>query len=286
MTELLVRARRAIVGGDERAANVECDGGRISRVADYDATATADLVVDLADDEVLLPGLVDSHVHVNDPGRAHWEGFASATAAAAAGGVTTIVDMPLNSIPPTCDVDALALKRRAADGRCSVDVGFWGGAVPGNAAQLPALHEAGVFGFKCFLVPSGVDEFPGLTEPDLRAAMRAIAGFDGLLAVHAEDPSLIADAPPGRAYAGFVRSRGWRPRPRAACTSCTCPVPRHCRSSRKPAPTGCGSPSRPARTTSPSWPRRSPTAPRSSSAARRSATRPTATNCGRASPTG
>ena len=112
-------------------------------------------------------------MHVNDPGRIEWEGFPTATAAAAAGGVTTIVDMPLNSIPPTCDVDALERKRHAAAGRVAVDVGFWGGAVPGNAAELRPLHEAGVFGFKCFLLPSGVDEFPGLTEP--RAARRACA---------------------------------------------------------------------------------------------------------------
>ncbi len=113
-------------------------------------------------DEVLLPGLVDTHVHVNEPGRTEWEGFATATAAAAAGGVTTIIDMPLNSIPPTCDVSALEVKQKAAGGRCHVDAGFWGGAIPGNAADLRPLHEAGVFGFKCFLLPSGVDEFPPL----------------------------------------------------------------------------------------------------------------------------
>ncbi len=117
-------------------------------------------MVELGDDVVLLPGLVDTHVHVNDPGRADWEGFATATAAAAAGGVTTIVDMPLNSLPPTVDPAALAAKRAAAAGRCHVDVGFWGGAIPGNAAQLGPLHGAGVLGFKCFLLPSGVDRVP------------------------------------------------------------------------------------------------------------------------------
>jgi allantoinase len=102
-------------------------------------------------------------VHVNEPGRTEWEGFATATRAAAAGGVTTILDMPLNSLPPTVDVAALEVKQEAAEGRCAVDVGFWGGAVPGNLADLRGLHDAGVFGFKCFLVSSGVDEFPPLS---------------------------------------------------------------------------------------------------------------------------
>ena len=122
----------------------------------------ADRVVTLAADEVLLPGLVDTHVHVNDPGRTEWEGFASATRAAAAGGVTTIVDMPLNSLPPTVDVAALEVKRKAAEENCFVDVGFWGGTIPGNVGDLRPLHDAGVFGFKCFLADSGVEEFPHL----------------------------------------------------------------------------------------------------------------------------
>src|SRR5438067_5324783 len=114
-----------------------------------------------------MPGIVDTHVHVNEPGRTQWEGFATATAAAAAGGVTTLIDMPLNSIPSTVDISALAVKRAAAQGQCLIDVGFWGGAVPGNLASLRALHEAGVFGFKCFLAPSGVEEFPPLSWPEL-----------------------------------------------------------------------------------------------------------------------
>src|SRR5439155_18074762 len=111
-------------------------------------------------DLALLPGLVDTHVHVNEPGRTSWEGFASATRAAAAGGVTTILDMPLNSVPPTVDTAALDAKRGAAAGQVHVDVGFWGGAVPSNVDELAALHDAGVFGFKCFLVDPGVPEFP------------------------------------------------------------------------------------------------------------------------------
>jgi allantoinase len=148
-------------------------------------------------------------VHVNDPGRTEWEGFASATRAALAGGVTTIVDMPLNSIPPTVDVDALSMKRSVASGQSFVDVGFWGGAVPGNVASLRPLHTAGVFGFKCFLLHSGVEEFPPLDAAGLEAAMREIASFDGLLIVHAEDAEVIAAARPcsGGRYADFLASR-------------------------------------------------------------------------------
>jgi allantoinase len=158
---------------------------------------------------VLLPGLVDSHVHVNEPGRTEWEGFATATAAAAAGGVTTIVDMPLNSIPATVNVPALDVKRAAAVGQLAVDVAFWGGAVPGNLGDLRALHEAGVTGFKCFLLPSGVDEFPPLDPGQLGAAMAEIASFGGLLIAHAEDAAVIAAAPAahGRRYPDFLASR-------------------------------------------------------------------------------
>ena len=123
-----------------------------------------------------------------------WEGFATATRAAAAGGVTTLIDMPLNSIPPTTDVAALDAKRQAAAGQCAVDVGFWGGAVPANAADRPALHEAGVFGFKCFLVDSGVPEFPPLDGAGLEAAMRQVAELGSLLIVHAEDAAMISAA--------------------------------------------------------------------------------------------
>ena len=132
----------------------------------------------LPDDRVLLPGLVDSHVHVNEPGRTEWEGFATGTAAAAAGGVTTVLDMPLNSVPPTTTVEALAVKRAAARGKLAIDIGFWGGAVPDNLGTLAALHDAGVFGFKCFLSPSGVDEFPHLDRAQLERALEEIAALD------------------------------------------------------------------------------------------------------------
>src|ERR1700727_1663429 len=143
--DLLIRARRAAVDGALRPASIAVRDGRIAVVGEHDAPAGAAEVVELAADEVLLPGLVDSHVHVNEPGRTEWEGFASATRAAAAGGVTTILDMPLNSLPPTIDTAALAAKRAAAAGQIAVDVGFWGGAVPGSAGELRGLHRDGVF---------------------------------------------------------------------------------------------------------------------------------------------
>jgi allantoinase len=142
--ETLLRARRAVVGGREAAVAVRIRDGVITDLSAYDVDPGAADVVVLADDEVLLPGLVDTHVHVNEPGRTDWEGFVSATRAAAAGGVTTIVDMPLNSIPPTTTVAALEAKRAVARGRTYVDVGFWGGAVPGNVPDLEPLHTAGV----------------------------------------------------------------------------------------------------------------------------------------------
>ncbi|MDT7652260.1 MAG: allantoinase, partial [Pseudonocardiales bacterium] len=206
---ILIRAQRAVVDGVEQSAAVLVHGERIEAVLPFDASIDAREVV-LARDEVLLPGLVDTHVHVNEPGRTEWEGFASATRAAAAGGVTTIVDMPLNALPPTVDVAALEIKRKAADGQCRIDVGFWGGAVPGNAGELRALHDAGAFGVKCFLLDSGVPEFPPLVGEDLAVALREVAGFGGLMIVHAEDGTLIRPAT-GRRYADFVASR-----PRAA----------------------------------------------------------------------
>jgi allantoinase len=206
MTGLVVRARRVVLPDGIRAAAVHTVDGRIVAVTGYDDAPGA---VTLADDEVLLPGLVDSHVHVNEPGRTEWEGFATATRAAAAGGITTIVDMPLNSIPPTVSVEALHVKRAAAKGQVSVDVAFWGGAVPGNRNQLRPLLDAGVVGFKCFLLDSGVPEFPPLDDAGLRAALTELAAVDGLLIAHAEDADVLAAAPPpeGTSYAAFLASR-------------------------------------------------------------------------------
>nr|WP_144713664.1 allantoinase AllB [Curtobacterium pusillum] len=204
--DAVFRAERAWVDGAFRPATVVVRDGRITAVLPIDAvveTGTAETGTAAAGTaqaatehvvpagHVLLPGLVDTHVHVNEPGRTEWEGFASATRAAALGGVTTIIDMPLNSIPATTTVDALAVKRASAEGRVAVDVGFWGGAVPASLGSLDALHDAGVFGFKCFTAPSGVDEFPHLDPVQLRAAIEEVARIDALLIVHAEDPALL-----------------------------------------------------------------------------------------------
>ncbi|WP_240617518.1 allantoinase AllB [Nocardioides speluncae] len=194
---------RVLLPSGEVRCQVRATDGVITAIG---SLGDADVV--LADDEVLLPGLVDTHVHVNEPGRTEWEGFASATRAAAAGGVTTIVDMPLNSIPPTVTVDALEVKRKAATGQCFVDVGFWGGAIPGNLADLRDLHDAGVFGFKCFLVDSGVEEFPPLSLDQVGDAMASLADLGALLVVHAEDAQAIGTSGPD--YASFLASRPGR----------------------------------------------------------------------------
>jgi len=212
--DLVIRARRVLTPAGLGPAAVAVTGGKISAVQPELAGPgpAAGKVVDLADDEVLLPGLVDSHVHVDEPGRTTWEGFATATLAAAAGGITTLIDMPLNSIPPTTDAAALAAKRAAASGQCHVDVGFWGGAVPGNESERRRLLDAGVFGFKCFMVDSGVAEFAALDDEQLDLAARQVAGLGALLIVHAEDPESLRLArrlnkPGGPEYASFLRSR-------------------------------------------------------------------------------
>jgi allantoinase len=190
---LVIRSQKVATDGLLRPASVHIENGKITRVASFDEAPGACEVID-AGESVVMPGLVDTHVHVNEPGRTDWEGFRTATLAAAAGGVTTIVDMPLNSIPPTTTLEGFKRKIEAAEGQCHVDVGFWGGVVPGNLAELSKLHEAGVVGFKCFLVPSGVEEFPHVTEAELRPAMQALAKLDALLIAHAELPGPIDEA--------------------------------------------------------------------------------------------
>ena len=213
MSDLVIRSRRAIIDGAERPATITVSDGLIRDIGPLDAPLPDGVersdVLDLGPDVVLIPGLVDTHVHVNEPGRTEWEGFESATRAAAAGGVTTLIDMPLNSIPPTTTSEGLRVKRSAATTQSFVDVGFWGGAVPGNVADLAPLHEAGVFGFKCFLLHSGVDEFPPLSPVELREALTEAARIDALVIVHAEDAATIEAATPasGRLHQDLVASR-------------------------------------------------------------------------------
>jgi allantoinase len=211
MAALTLRSRRVVLPDGTRPATIRVREGRIAAVNGYDDAAGEADVLD-AGDATILPGLVDTHVHINDPGRADWEGFDHATMAAAAGGVTTLVDMPLNSIPPTTTVAGLAAKRDAARGRTYVDVGYWGGVVPGNVGDLEPLARAGVLGFKCFLCPSGVDEFGHVGERDLRVALPVLAQLRLPLLVHAELPELLVDLrerPPSdpRAYKSWLASR-------------------------------------------------------------------------------
>lgn len=207
--ELVLRSTRVITPEGTRAASVAVAGGKIAAVLPYEAEVPAGARLEDFGDDVLLPGLVDTHVHVNDPGRTEWEGFWTATRAAAAGGITTILDMPLNSLPPTTTTANLVVKQDVARTKAHVDVGFWGGALPDNVKDLRPLHDAGVFGFKCFLSPSGVDEFPLLDQEQLASSLAEITGFGGLLIVHAEDPHHLESAPqnPGPKYADFLASR-------------------------------------------------------------------------------
>ncbi|MBX6389952.1 MAG: allantoinase AllB, partial [Frankia sp.] len=207
----VLRSRRVVTPEGVRPAAVHIAGGRIVAVTGPDEAGPDAAVTDLGD-LALLPGAVDTHVHVNEPGRTHWEGFATATRAAAAGGVTTIIDMPLNSVPPTTSLAALEAKRAAAAGQVSVDVGFWGGIIGADATSvrdLAELHDAGVFGFKAFLAPSGVDEFPHVSLEQLAAAARHTARLGALTVVHAESPSVLDKAPAaaGRSFASWLRSR-------------------------------------------------------------------------------
>jgi allantoinase len=216
---LALRSRRVVTPDGVHPATLHIRQGKIERIAAWeDLPESAETLIDCGD-SVLLPGLVDSHVHINEPGRTDWEGFATATRAAAAGGVTTLVDMPLNSIPATTTREALRAKIEAAEGKTHVDVGFWGGMVPGNSGELAGLLEDGVLGFKAFLVPSGVDEFQHVEEADLREALPVLARHGAVLLAHAELPGPIdaaagvwdhrdgADPAELREYGRYLRSR-------------------------------------------------------------------------------
>jgi len=192
VANLVIRAKQVVLPESIAPRSIHITGASISSIESYDNIPAGCEVIETDDGSVVMPGLVDTHVHVNEPGRTDWEGFATATRAAAAGGVTTLVDMPLNSIPPTTTIAGFKAKLEAARGQCWVDVGFWGGLVPGNTGELAALFNSGVVGFKCFLIHSGVDEFPNVTEEDLRAAMPELTRLGVVLIVHAEVPGPIS----------------------------------------------------------------------------------------------
>jgi allantoinase len=208
--ELIIRGPKVVLPDTIAPRSVHVRDGKIVAVTDYNRIVHDCEVIEV--DSVIMPGLVDTHVHVNSPGRTEWEGFQTATSAAAAGGVTTLVDMPLNSIPPTTTLAGFNTKLETARNNCFIDVAFWGGVVPGNTHELARMFEAGVVGFKCFLVPSGVDEFPHVTEENLREAMPELARLGALLIVHAELPGPIkSEGVPADDYRTFLASR-----PRAA----------------------------------------------------------------------
>jgi allantoinase len=204
---VILRSRHVVTPQGIRPATIHLNGKVIERVGDFDDVPEGASFEDYSE-LTLMPGVVDSHVHVNEPGRTEWEGFETATCAAAAGGVTTIVDMPLNSIPSTTSVAALETKVRALRGKCRVDVALWGGAVPGNVGQLRAMLDAGACGFKCFLVDSGVPEFGYLDARGLEEALNALRGTGVPLLVHAELPAhLSAPAGDDRSYASYLATR-------------------------------------------------------------------------------
>jgi allantoinase len=239
---MILRSTRVVTGGKMIPAAIRIHEGKIAAIEPYETSPDADFV-----DAVILPGLVDTHVHINEPGRTGWEGFDTATRAAAAGGVTTLIEMPLNSIPATTSVAAFEQKLRAADGALwggrprpqpgplaglearpggrarvggpvpqqpladhetvlTVDTGFWGGVVPGNVSELEPLWRAGVFGFKCFLAPSGVEEFEHVTVADLCTAMPVLARLGAPLLVHAEAPAYLRE-PQGGSHEDWLASR-------------------------------------------------------------------------------
>ncbi|TXH25956.1 MAG: allantoinase AllB [Mycobacterium sp.] len=206
--ECVLRADRVLVDGHQVPAAVGIDGGRIAFVGEVDADCAAVEDLRLPESVVLLPGFVDTHVHINDPGT-DWEGFETATAAAAAAGITTVVDMPLDCDPVTTSVAALDTKKATAEGNRHVDVGYWAGVVPDNLDRLADLARAGVRGFKCFLADSGNPNFPHLSPPQFRDAMACIAELGSVLLVHAESNRVIdaGSLPSGREYRSFLASR-------------------------------------------------------------------------------
>lgn len=205
----LLRGQRIVFPDAVRPAMLQIEGERITDILPIDHENPSGLVVLDAGNLAVLPGLVDTHAHINEPGRTDWEGFVTATRACAAGGITTVVDMPLNSIPATTTLSALQIKRQSARGQCQIDYGFWGGVVPGNRDELSAMVDAGALGFKAFMCESGVDEFPASSLTDLEQAMPVLREKGVPLLVHAEleGPAPRVEDGDVRSYESYLRSR-------------------------------------------------------------------------------
>ena len=211
-----LRSNRVLLGTKLEPALIVVRDERIEAVMPPHTDVASNLVVHDVGDDVIMPGLVDTHVHVNEPGRTEWEGFETATKAAASGGITTIVDMPLNCLPVTTSTRALDQKLASLAGNAPtpgnelhVDAAFWGGAIPGNQHELRSLAEAGVRGCKAFLIDSGIDEFPHLAEEDLRLAMRELERAGIPLIAHAEVDlgTKAIDSGDVRRYSHYLASR-------------------------------------------------------------------------------
>jgi allantoinase len=202
--EFAIRSRRVLLGQSAAPVCVWIRDGKIHKILDQPPGGVA--LQDFGD-RVVMPGIVDTHAHINEPGRTEWEGFETATRAAAAGGITTVIDMPLNSIPATTSLKALEIKAASAKGHCAIDYGFWGGVIPGNSAELEPMIRAGAFGFKAFLCPSGVDEFPMSLEEDLRQAMPILARNGVPLLVHAEIETPNGKPGADRTYRSYLETR-------------------------------------------------------------------------------
>ena len=202
--DLVVHGGSVVTSRDVSLADIAITGGRITAVRP-DLEAAGAEVID-ASGLHIFPGGIDSHVHFNEPGRTDWETIANGSAALAAGGYTCFIDMPLNNLPVTTDAAAFDLKLEAAQRSSLVDFGFWGGLVPGNLDQLQGLVDRGVMGFKAFMCPSGIDEFPACDEATLREGMKRIADLGSILLVHAEDPAKLT-IPAGGGIQDFLDSR-------------------------------------------------------------------------------
>jgi allantoinase len=224
--DLVIRGGTVVTSTSLGLADIAVTDGRIVSVGtklELDATQEID-----ASGLHVLPGGIDSHVHFNEPGRTEWETIANGSAALAAGGYTTFIDMPLNNLPVTIDGPAFYLKLKAAEHASVVDFGFWGGLVPGNLGRLEALHEQGVLGFKAFMCPSGIDEFPACDERTLRDGMKRIAELDSILLVHAETPERLHQ-PSGTSWKDFALSRPPEAEWRAISQAVTIAVETGCR---------------------------------------------------------